>query len=352
MKRKLFNFLILTIFCSIPIFSQDTYIQVVSESGISVFLDGKFKGKTSLDMEGLIIELNKGGDYTIKVVKEGYSPQKEKISVNNGEVRIYKVRPFIPSVRIRQKGNQDNQTIELKSGDLKIQSIPVAIKISIPDLGISSGKTEDEWYAEGIPEGTYGTSFSLNNKVYKEQIKIADQKLTSLLIDLRTGKITYRADNNKAIDRQEEVQLIREEQYRIERERQRLEEERLKKEEQADKLNKLGRNTYGRQGVGEEERSQEYSGGEGNYGLGGRKVVGELPNPNIDNCNVTSRVIMTVEIQVDRSGNVLSANVQSATYADNCIWNVVIQAAKNTKFTSDQNAAFKQTGWIKYTIEP
>jgi len=59
-----------------------------------------------------------------------------------------------------------------------------------------------------------------------------------------------------------------------------------------------------------------------------------------------------VEIQVDRDGNVVSANVSKATFADKCIWDRVIEAARNTKFVSDPNAAFKQKGLIKYTIEP
>jgi outer membrane biosynthesis protein TonB len=142
-------------------------------------------------------------------------------------------------------------------------------------------------------------------------------------------------------------------------------------------LNNLGRNTFGRQGVGEENGSQgvdpgtgknqgkvtgtpgasNYSDGSGlgdgaSYGLGSRKAVGQIPKPNVDDCNVSSRIVVKVEIQVDRNGTVVSASVLSATFADNCIWNVVVQAARITKFTSDQNASFKQTGWIEYTIEP
>lgn len=174
--------------------------------------------------------------------------------------------------------------------------------------------------------------------------------------------------------RRAEEERIRREQ---EEERKRQEEERLRREQQADRLNNMGKSTFGRQGVGEQEGSEgvtpgtgtnqgtvtgspgatNYGDGSGlgdgpSYGLGSRKAVGTIPLPNVDNCNVTSRIVVTVEIQVDRSGNVVSASVQSATFADNCIWKVVVEAARNTKFTSDQNASFRQTGWIRYTIEP
>ncbi|MEX2371990.1 MAG: hypothetical protein WD578_13380 [Bacteroidales bacterium] len=105
----------------------------------------------------------------------------------------------------------------------------------------------------------------------------------------------------------------------------------------------------------EEENIYDYKSSLGDgpsYGLGSRKAVGQLPRPDISNCNVTSRIVVTIEVQVDRSGNVISAAVKSATFADNCIWNVVMDTARKTKFTSDQNAAFRQTGWIKYTMEP
>ena len=167
-----------------------------------------------------------------------------------------------------------------------------------------------------------------------------------------------------------------EEQRRREEEQRKREAEQRKRQEQADRLNNLGESTFGRQGTGEDDGSQGIQPGEGtnqgsttgspgatnygegsglgdgiSYGLGGRKVEG-VTKPNVDNCEVTSRIIVTVEIQVDRDGKVVSANVSNATFADKCIWDRVIEAARNTKFVSDPNATFKQKGWIRYTIEP
>lgn len=161
-------------------------------------------------------------------------------------------------------------------------------------------------------------------------------------------------------------------------EKKRIEEERLKQAQQANRLNNLARNKFGQPGVGETEGTQQgetqgtgtnqgnvkgspgaanYGDGSGlgngtSYDLGSRKAVGELPLPNVDNCTVTSRIIVTVEIQVDRDGNVVSANIVKATFADNCIYKVVLEAARKTIFTKDQNASFRQTGSIKYIIEP
>ena len=195
-------------------------------------------------------------------------------------------------------------------------------------------------------------------------------------------EIRRQQEETERIRREQEAERIRkaeEERIRQEQlaEQRRIEEERRKQQEQANRLNNLGRNAMGRQGVGEQDGSEGVNPGSGTnqgattgsegapnygdgqglgsgpaYGLGTRKAVGGLPLPNVENCNVTSRMVVTVEIQVDQSGNVVGASVQSATFQDKCIWDNVLEAARRTKFTGDQNAAFRQTGWIRYTIEP
>ena len=173
--------------------------------------------------------------------------------------------------------------------------------------------------------------------------------------------------------RKAEEDRIRQEQ---EAERLRQEEEERIRQEKADRLNNMGKNTFGQQGVGEDEGSEgikpgtgtnqgvttgspdapNYGDGSGlgdgiSFGLGGRNVVDKI-TPNVDNCQVTSRIVVKVEIQVDRQGNVILASVLTSTFSDKCIYDAVVAAARKTKFNSDPNAAYKQTGWIKYTIEP
>ena len=80
--------------------------------------------------------------------------------------------------------------------------------------------------------------------------------------------------------------------------------------------------------------------------------MGSLPKPNMAGCEVTQKIEVKVEIQVDRDGKVISAIVQSATYQDNCIWTMVVEAAKKSRFSVDQNANYRQTGWIRYIIVP
>ncbi len=192
----------------------------------------------------------------------------------------------------------------------------------------------------------------------------------------------------KKREEQQKIQREREERERIERERleqeriereKREEQERIEKErqQQAEKLNNLGKNAFGNQGVGQTEGSEGITEGSGNQGdingspdadrydtggglgngisfggLGSRRAMGSLPKPNMSGCEITSKITVTVEIQVDRDGKVISAMVQSASYQDNCIWTMVVEAAKKSRFSVDSKANYQQKGWIKYIIVP
>ena len=183
-------------FISIPIalFAQNkSYIQIKSEPGVSVFLDNNFIGKTSSDVGGLIIEGVSPGNHVIKVLKKGFNPQEKRISINEGEVFTYQVKPFIPKVNIEQTGNSEDQQIDLQVGDLEIQSIPIEISIIIPKLGVNSSKNKDEWRAKDIPVGSYLAEFSWNGKIVKYSINIKKNNLTHLFINMIKGKIEDRS---------------------------------------------------------------------------------------------------------------------------------------------------------------
>ncbi len=178
--------------------------------------------------------------------------------------------------------------------------------------------------------------------------------------------------------RQQELERQRIEQERVEREA-REEQERIERERQAqaERLNNLGRDAFGNQGVGETEGSEGITQGSGNqgdpngspdaddygtggglgnnpysYGLGSRKARGTWPKPNMSGCDVTQKIEVKVEVQVDQNGNVISAIVTSSTYQNKCIWDMVVAAAKKSKFSVDQSANYRQTGWIRYIIVP
>ncbi|MHC1704134.1 MAG: FISUMP domain-containing protein [Tenuifilaceae bacterium] len=83
------------LFTVFEINAQTGHIQIVSDPGITVFLDGIYKGKTNADMGGLVIETVSMGSHNIKLVKEGFKPQEENIVIKTGEVFLIKAKDFV-----------------------------------------------------------------------------------------------------------------------------------------------------------------------------------------------------------------------------------------------------------------
>jgi hypothetical protein len=156
--------------------------------------------------------------------------------------------------------------------------------------------------------------------------------------------------SRNAFGNQERIEReAREEQERIERERQ----------AQAERLNNQGRDAFGNQSDPNGSPDADNYGTGGGLGdgvsfggLGSRRASGSLPKPNMSRCDVTQKIEVTVEVQVDRNGNVTKAMVTKSSYQNKCIWDKVVDAAKKSKFTVDQSANTRQTGWIRYTIVP
>ncbi len=169
-----------------------SYIEVKGEPDLSVYLNSKFIGKTTADLGGLIIENVTPGKNLIKIVKEGFTPFEETITVKPDEVLAYIVKPFAKhKVYVSEEGNTEEtgKKAIIKTGKLVIQSVPIEIKITIPDIeGINkSEKTKDKWQADEIPEGNYSITFTYNQKVITKNIEVLSSETTSLFINMLSG---------------------------------------------------------------------------------------------------------------------------------------------------------------------
>ena len=181
--RKIFTALFLA-FTSLAAMAQESYIQVVSDPGLAISLDGVSQGKTKSDIGGLIINNVQPGSHRITVVSKGCIPQVESISVKPGEVFVYRVRQLMPELNIKRNAGKRNQSVDSASGIFELQSLPVTLNIKIPGLKINSDKTEDEWTLNSIPAGSYPATFTWKDKTLNDTIVIRNQKLTHLFVDM------------------------------------------------------------------------------------------------------------------------------------------------------------------------
>jgi len=189
MRKFIFTLLMLS---TTILFAQNAYIEVKGEPNLSVYLNSNFKGKTTVDLGGYIIENVTPGKNLIKIVKDGFIPFEETITIKPGEVFAYKVKPFVKNqVTISESGNtgETDKKAAVETGKLVIQSVPINIKITIPSIdGVSNTtKTKDEWIVDNISEGSREVTFTYNKKIIKKSFEIIGGETTSLFINMLNG---------------------------------------------------------------------------------------------------------------------------------------------------------------------
>lgn len=153
-------------------------------------MDGQFKGITTIEQRGLIIQNVNSGQHTIQVIKEGYSPREYTLTVKTGEVLMFQIdKNFVPPIKITEEGNNEKQAISIKKGNLTIQSLPISISIQMPSVGVNYIKQEDKFHAKNIPEGTYLAQFRWDENVLLDSIKILNEMVTYLFVNMVELKI-------------------------------------------------------------------------------------------------------------------------------------------------------------------
>lgn len=225
----------------------------------------------------------------------------------------------------------------------------------------------EEIAEESIEEVVQEKSVPVTRPVVKETVEnVQDFEEAPVKVNTPTPEEIRK----KEIQKQKDIEA---EKKRLEElEKKRIEDERKK---QAEKLQQMGESAFGNKGVGTESGSEGITEGSGNqgtptgqpgaenygdggglgegmsYGLGTRKVRGTLPTPILTGCTVTNRIVIRVQIDVDGEGNVVgSPKILEATYQEDCIYEAVLKAARNAKFTRSETV--RQRGWIRYIIEP
>lgn len=192
MKKLISLFILLMSITSV--FAQKSYVQVEGEPNLKVYLNNNFKGVTSQELGGFIIENVNPGPNTIKVVKDEYAPYEEKIQVKAGEVLTFKVKPFQKHVvNFTENGNTEstNKQTALKTGRLIIQSLPIEIKVTIPQIEGVNGfvKKKDQWTVESIPEGKYKIIFEYKKRKITKIVDVDANETTSVFANMLNGEI-------------------------------------------------------------------------------------------------------------------------------------------------------------------
>lgn len=179
--------------------SQNSYIQVVCEPNVSVSLDGTVKGVSSKEVGGIILEGLTPGQHKVTFNKNGFITQVGTVTLKDGEVYTYYASPFIPKVDIAQVGPVGSAGLvtgepeQVKTGNLKIQSIPIEIFVKINQLGVESAKVDDQWFAANVQKGKYSIEYVWNTKLLRDTVEIFENRMTHIFVNLISNEVTNRS---------------------------------------------------------------------------------------------------------------------------------------------------------------
>lgn len=174
--------------------AQSAYLQVSGEAGLQVYINDQFKCTTTTELGGCIIENIRAGIITVKVVKSGYVPYEEKVTIKPGEVLLYKVKPFSKNkVFVSESGNTEVADTKkvIETGTLIVQSLPINILITILEIDDidDKEKTKDIWKAENISTGLKTLIFEYNGKIIEKEVEILDKRNTQVFVNMLNGEV-------------------------------------------------------------------------------------------------------------------------------------------------------------------
>jgi len=186
MKRWLGSVWLVFLVCA-TVFGADSYIQVMCDPGVKIFLDGEFKGISTDADGGFIIEKVVPGTHRLKAVLDGFAPQAPELVVADGEVKACRLDSFVPADAAKAEPGAQ------QVGTLIIQSVPIDCEITISGTTYTPRnahhKTEDKWMDGAIPAGPHTVSATAHGKVLKHEIDLANQELIHLMFNFMSGEV-------------------------------------------------------------------------------------------------------------------------------------------------------------------
>ncbi len=164
-------------------------IQIKTDEGVEVFIDGESKGTTR--NEPLVVQRVEPGKHRVKLVRLGYVPQEFEVQVDPGKTVQPKIEPFKPDVKTSESDEEPPYSIKDKTGWLIVKSLPASCAVSCEPLGLEKvKKSKERWSAFGIPPGKYPFQFSIGNKKVEQEVEFKAGGKVFLMVYLAQNRVT------------------------------------------------------------------------------------------------------------------------------------------------------------------
>jgi hypothetical protein len=187
------------LFCARVSAADVGYVQIKSDPGLQVLLDGKFQGVTKEDVGGMILNDVAVGTHSLKVLKANFNPQEKNIQLTKDQIYVWEIKSLTPGTQISEEGNSDASDLSRQVGNLVIQSVPVEATVEIPKLQAEPfTKSKETWKADAIPAGEYKITVKALGKSASCKCRIESGKTVKLLANILEGKVRNLSDEEES----------------------------------------------------------------------------------------------------------------------------------------------------------
>ncbi|MCP4353197.1 MAG: SUMF1/EgtB/PvdO family nonheme iron enzyme [Desulfobacterales bacterium] len=186
-KRIIISSMLLIFFTAVPclpITGGD--IQVTCEPGVRIWLDEDFKGKTSIDENGLFIENIPPGKHKIKAAKSGYRIENRIVEVMRGKTVEVKISFTDTVMQVDDLTHKPSP----KHGTLILRSAPLGAVIYLD--GEKIGKADKK--VSYIPVGKHRLKFVFKGKTLEGSYVLGASQTLKLKAHFKKNRIINEYD--------------------------------------------------------------------------------------------------------------------------------------------------------------
>jgi hypothetical protein len=160
------------------------FIHVKCKPGVLIFLDGNFKGRSTENLLGFVIEEVPPGPHVVRAVLRGHVPQEVPVRVTSGEIALLELKPFVPEPKGEGKtpgpgkGEEPPSQPPPYDGEPLYRRIEKAIEKGVAYL---KGKQRKNGCFGAVPPGRAGYNLDGKNERETHHAGICGLSLYALL---------------------------------------------------------------------------------------------------------------------------------------------------------------------------
>jgi len=168
-------------------------IQITSQSGIKIWIDGQFVGETNSFENGLFIANVAAGGHLLKTILSGYHPKEQAVEVIGGQTAEVILQLVSLSNRVKSKGTSTTETLVKRGKDatLVFRSIPLHAKVFFDDGSLG----EADLIYHPAPLGHHKIRVEYKGKVLKTTVDLGKDDEVKIIADFRKSEINVDTAN-------------------------------------------------------------------------------------------------------------------------------------------------------------